>query len=278
MKKLIALLVSFVLGSNLTTLAQSQGAPEATKSASRSQNIAGATKQNPFENSLGMRFVPVPGTNVLFSIWDTRVQDYRVYGMANSKVDLTCISPGFEQGEDHPVVHVNWVESKAFCTWLTQKERKEGGIGQDQEYRLPTDKEWSAAVGESEYPWGNDWPPPKGAGNYYVSLKVDDYQYTSPVGTFSANEYGLYDMGGNVYQWCEDWYRSEMNTELFTKYPAYKDAYMPKNKFRVYRGSSWSLVAPGWLLSSARGSARPDKCQQGFIGFRCVLASSLSPR
>ena len=133
----------------------------------------------PFENSLGMKFVPVPETKALFSIWDTRVKDYRAYASASSGVDGSWQSPGFTQGEDHPVVKVSWDEVKAFCAWLTQKERSEGKISASQSYRLPSDGEWSVAVGLNEsqsgtpqakdsrtpdvYPWGTQWPPPRGA-------------------------------------------------------------------------------------------------------------------
>ena len=209
-----------------------------------------------FVNSLGMEFVFVPGTKGLFGIWDTRVQDYRAYAEANPGVDASWKNPGFKQGEDHPVVCVSWEDAKAFCAWLTQKERKEGKIGQDQEYRLPTDKEWSAAVGTGKYPWGNDWPPPKGAGNYSPSLKVDDFENTSPVGSFRANQYGLYDMGGNVWQWCEDWYDTTQ-------------------KSRVVRGASWSDFAPECLLSSGRDGVAPGH-RDGLGGFRCVLVAGSS--
>ena len=231
------------------TVAQTPVAPQTPNTA------AGATKENPFVNSLGMKFVPVPGTKVLFGIWDTRVQDYRVYADTNPGVDASWKDPGFKQGEDHPVVNVSWNDAKAFCALLTQKERKEGVIASDQEYRLPTDAEWSAAVGKTKYPWGDQWPPPKGAGNYSPRLSVDEYENTSPVGSFKANEYGLYDMGGNVPQWCEDWIDRAKTAHV--------------NRGNVF----WSGGVPQFLLSSYRGFGSPG-ARDVAHGFRCVLASA----
>ncbi len=218
-------------------------------------------------NTLGMVFNGVAGVPA-FSIWDTRVSDYRAYADANSGVGQSWKNPSFEQTDDHPVVNVSWKDAQAFCAWLTKKERGEGKIKADQIYRLPTDAEWSVAVGlEGEvggtpknkdckikgvYPWGTQWPPPKGAGNYGQGLEVDDYKYTSPVESFNPNKHGLYDMGGNVWQWCEDWYDGEQ-------------------KSRLLRGASWDYGGgPDYLVSSYRGGLSPDY-RINVIGFRCVL-------
>ncbi len=144
----------------------------------------------------------------------------------------------------------------------------EGKIKEGQKYRLPKDAEWSVAVGlgretgstpeakdqgvKDVYPWGNQWPPPKGAGNYGESLNVDSYEYTAPAGSFAANKLGLHDMGGNVYEWCEDWYD-----------PVAKAC-------RVLRGASWGNLDPVYLLSSYRYGSAPD-IRYDNVGFRCVL-------
>jgi formylglycine-generating enzyme required for sulfatase activity len=244
-----------------------------------------------------MRFAPVPGTKVLFSIWGTRVKDYAAYAEANSGVDgqWRKVEWGGEpvsNGPEHPVTMVLWTEAKAFCRWLTEKEQRAGLISGDQSYRLSTDAEWSVAVGLQEpdvgtpkdknwkirgvYPWGTEWPPPSGAGNYadgaakrrfrslnkrrFGSLSViegyeDGYATTSPVGSFRANRYGLYDMGGNVSQWCEDWYDTRQSSW-------------------VSRGGSWMSYAPDCLLSSYRGNYPPGRYYDG--GFRVVLAGGSS--
>jgi len=230
---------------------------------------------NAFVNTLGMPFVPVPGTDVQFCIWETRVKDYAAYAAANAGVDANWKSPGFTQADTHPVVEVNWEDANAFCAWLTKKELAEGKIKAGEKYRLPTDAEWSVAVGlgretggtpeaknmgvKDVYPWGKEWPPPKGAGNYSQILKVDfttgerldKFDYTSPVGSFAANQHGLHDLGGNVWEWCED-------------------KHSPTSAFRVLRGASWGFILPVSLLSSDRYYDTPDYRGNG-IGFRCVL-------
>jgi formylglycine-generating enzyme required for sulfatase activity len=217
-------------------------------------------------NTLGMVFAAVPGVPA-FSIWETRVADYAAYAAASSGVYGSWKNPGFTQTDQHPVVNVSWQDAQAFCTWLTEKERGEGKLGPKQSYRLPADWEWSVAVGLTEsrtgtpkdkdektpgvYPWGKQWPPPKEAGNYASSLSVDSYAYTSPVGSFTANSFGLYDLGGNVWEWCEDWYDSDQ-------------------KYRVFRGGSCGSDAPARLSCSCRGNDRPY-VRDGNRGFRCVV-------
>ena len=251
--------------------AEAARAEAAKAAAAKAEAAKKATKESPYENSLGMKFVPAPGTNVHFSIWDTRVKDYAVFAAAtNYAAGSEWKNPGFAQTDNDPVVNVSWDDAKVFCTWLTAKERAEGKITASQEYRLPTDREWSVAVGlppesgktpqekdakvKAVYPWGTQWPPPPGAGNYDRSLGVDSYEKTSPVGSFAANRFGLYDMGGNVWQWCED---------------EYDGVGTP----RVVRGGSWVSGNPVLLLSASRRDVDPD-IRSSVNGFRCVLGSS----
>jgi serine/threonine protein kinase len=217
-------------------------------------------------NSLGMVFAPVPGTDVRFSIWHTRVQDYEAFVRATER---EWKKVGDSQGPVYPVVNVTWEDAQAFCVWLTEQERRSGTLMATQTYRLPQDWEWSMAVGlneprtgtpaakslviEGQYPWGTQWPPPHNAGNFAQVLKVDDYERMSPVGSFKANSLGLYDMAGNTWQWCEDWH----------------DPVSKSN--RVIRGSSFGIISQGSLSSSYR-VARPPTLRGEFFGFRTVLA------
>ncbi|MDP6903227.1 MAG: SUMF1/EgtB/PvdO family nonheme iron enzyme [Verrucomicrobiota bacterium] len=240
------------------------------------KKVADEAQANAFVNTLGMKFVPVPGTEVSFCIWETRVKDYAAYAAANAGVDSGWKSPVlFTQADTHPVKSVNGEDAQAFCAWLTKKELAEGEIKVGQKYRLPTDAEWSMAVGlgkekgntpeekqsgiKDVYPWGKEWPPPKKAGNYHESLKVDKFRYTSPVGSFAANKLGLHDMGGNVWEWSEDW-----------NDPAAKED-------RVLRGASFGNgvsfgnIDPDSLLSSYRLKVMFGRGSS--IGFRCVLVN-----
>ena len=254
-----------------------QTQPE-TKPESSKPKVEAEIPTNAFVNTLGMPFVPVPGAKVQFCIWETRVKDYVVFAADNAGVEEKWKSPGYPQTDTHPVVKVNWNDAQAFCTWLTKKEMKSGKLKVEQQYRLPTDAEWSVAVGlgketgnsprekdiegappfekkveiENRYPWGNEWPPPKGAGNYHEDQAVDSYKYTSPVGSFVANRHDLHDMGGNVREWCEDWYDLDIN--------------------RVMRGACFIDGGLQFLLSSCRYAAAPDRHGSN-VGFRCVLTS-----
>jgi len=203
-----------------------------------------ATKHQPFENPLGMKFVPVPitggptgGRTVLFSVWETRVKDYEAFVKATKR---EWPKPGFPQTGEHPAVAVSWEDAVGFCAWITEEDRKIGKIGREDVYRLPSDHEWSCAVGIGKdenpaaspaakngkitgYPWGKDFPPPKGAGNFYgeeanrdpkevdkrnpffpISGYNDAFEWTGPVGGFVPNALGLYDFAGGVREWCED--------------------------------------------------------------------------
>ena len=236
---------------------------------------------NAFVNTLGMPFVPVAGTDVQFCIWETRVKDYAAYASVNVGVDGSWKNPlyksyngkilgNFTQEDTHPVVMVNRKDAQAFCAWLTKKELAEGKIKAGQKYRLPTDAEWSVAVGlgkekgstpaeknwgiKGVYPWGKEWPPPKEAGNFNKGLKVDGFDFTAPVGSFAVNKFGLYDMGGNAQEWT-------------------KDTLLPSSLTEVLRGGDWESFTPKFMLSSSRNYLIIPGGRGGGKGFRCVLVS-----
>ncbi len=252
--------------------------------------ILTANKAAPFFNTLGQPFVPVPGTNVLFCKWETRVQDYAAFAEA-AEVDGSWKKQKTQKGNvpvsfapEHPVTAVNWEEAGAFCTWLTEKEHASGKLPQAMRYRLPTDEEWSRAVGlateegetpkarsggnKTAFPWGSDFPPrAMKVGNYsdsayheklpadtegkWLEGYTDGFPTTAPVGSFDANEFGIHDLGGNVWEWCEDIIATDSTD-------------------RVVRGASWVNYQRAMLLSSARyGYSQNQRIRD--TGFRVVL-------
>jgi hypothetical protein len=234
-------------------------------------------------NSLGMKFLHVKGTTVHFCIHETRRQDYAAFADEVPVSDTAWKSfkvEGTAAGHEdsHPVVHVEWENAKKFCEWLS---KKEGKI-----YRLPTDKEWSYAEGngnkekwtksatpeslngkEDDYPWGRKYPPvdADSAGNYadktwvakfksnpYVDGYSDGFLSTAPVMSFKPNKLGLYDMGGNVSEWIEDWWNDEKVEHTL-------------------RGGAWQSSGKT-LLSSARYTQSESGTRYyRSYGFRVVL-------
>lgn len=220
-------------------------------------------------SSLGMEFHSVPGTTVLMAGYETRVSDFDAF-VQDRGYDWD-IRPHFEQGPDHPVVGINLVDALAFCGWLTDKERKEGKLNQDQAYRLPTRQEWSAAAGilsardpeatgmpaadEMEiFPWGTEWPPPTGMANL-AAREIpgfnDDYDFTAPVGKFKPTPEGIYDLAGNVWEWTQ-------NRELRA------------GGGGTLRGGSWAYFKKETLTSGYMYEV-PTDLRAPTFGFRCVF-------
>jgi len=235
--------------------------------ATRLEKSAGPASGLPFTNSLGMKFVSLG--DIYMSVWETRVQDYQAFCRATGRPYEPA---DFAQTATNPVVKVNWFDALAFCKWLTDKEHNENLIEDQQVYRLPTDSEWSMAVGlvnesgatpeardgkiRNEFPWGKQWPPPNDGGNY--SAASGRRRATMPVGSFKPNSLGLYDLGGNVWEWCGDTYKG--------------DSVVTGRDWGVLRGGSWATRNRLEMQSSYRNVI--DRSDRDVIyGFRCVLAT-----
>ena len=244
-----------------------------------------ATNAAGFTNTLGMKFVPVPGTAVMFCIHETRRKDFATYAAEvpvkdNVWKSVDMYGVKLENTDNLPVFGVRYEGAVAFCSWLSKKEGRT--------YRLPTDKEWSYAadIGPLEnwengttpemrknrkagdFPWGKNFPPNSSdrAGNYgdtsrherfpgdpYLSDYTDGFVTLAPVMSFKPNELGLYDMGGNVWEWVQDWWNENKT-------------------LHVLRGGSWTSSSRDHLRTSSRiGSDSPSVTYFKADGFRVVL-------
>ena len=229
-------------------------------------------------NSLGMRFAPVPGTAVLFSVYETRASDFERFV---NETGSEWIPPDAERGGEYPAANVTWDDAVAFCEWLTKRERAAGSLNANRRYRLPTDAEWSIAAGVPEdergtpaekstvtllrYVWGNSWPPPPNAGNFageeapvdktepdlFIAEYNDRYPRLAPVGKFTPNPFGLYDLAGNVLEFCDDWFDAS-------------------HRGRVARGGSW-MSGDARTLAATHRAEIPPRAGLDLTGFRCVL-------
>jgi formylglycine-generating enzyme required for sulfatase activity len=170
--------------------------------------------------------------------------------------------PGFDQFDDYPVVFVSWHNAIAFCDWLTNKER---GVASAPRYRLPTEAEWehSCRAGKDNlrYGFGDD------------DAKLEDYCWynrnsgggTKPVGKKKPNDWGLYDMHGNAWEWCQD----NHDPNYYKASPKQDPTGPGAGSRRVIRGGSW-VNASGTCRSAFRSAGGPGDRERS-IGFRVVL-------
>jgi formylglycine-generating enzyme required for sulfatase activity len=167
---------------------------------------------------------------------------------------------------NHPVVHISWNDALAYCKWAKK--------------RLPTEAEWEyAARGGLEqkiYPWGDELTP---EGEHQCNIwqgsfpnhnsAEDGYAGTAPVNTFKPNKFGLYNMAGNVWEWCSDWF----STSVEEKGGADNPQGPLTGKARVMRGGSY-LCHKSYCnrYRVAARSFNTADSSTGNIGFRCVIA------
>ncbi len=186
---------------------------------------------------------------------------------------------------EYPVVGVSWEQASAFANWRTEFLRR--SLGREgvyvEPYRLPTEAEWEyaarAGVDENMYPWAGDLPLSEDQGCFYANFKPNEGNYikdghliTSRVGTYTPNDFGLYDMAGNVSEWTSTAYTEsvgKLTNDLNPEYrynAAKEDPYKMKRK--IVRGGSWKDVAHN-VRSDIRMWEYQNE-QRSYIGFRCV--------
>ena len=182
----------------------------------------------------------------------------------------TWMSTGFAQTDEHPVVNVTWNDAHAFAGWLARRSK--------QAMRLPTEAEWEYAARArsiTRFYSGDDAETLANVGNvadgaakkqfpdWQTTIAADDgYVFTAPVGHFPANRFGLHDMHGNVWEWCEDWLGPYAS--LSARDPAGESDAMG---VRVMRGGSWGKRIPQIASSALRFSGAPPSRDMD-VGFR----------
>jgi len=199
--------------------------------------------------------------------WDERLKQFKV------DASYTWLNPGFEQTDDDPVVNVSWDDALEFCKWLSRAE----GV----EFRLPTEAEWEYACRAgttTRYSSGDDPETLAAVGNvadgtakerfprWTTIAASDGYVYTAPVGRFRANAFGLYDMLGNVFEWCADWY----SKDYYAQSPGEDPTGPAQETKRVFRGGGWNGEPRGCRSAFRDGS----EFRSSDTGFRVARVRS----
>jgi sulfatase modifying factor 1 len=181
--------------------------------------------------------------------------------------------------DDYPVVGVDWWAARIFCKWRTtylNNYRRSQGEFDMPSFRLPSEAEWEYASrggrDMAKYPWGSPYLAntlgcllanfKPGRGNYFN----DGFMYTAPVAVYYPNDFGLYDMAGNVSEWCEDAFYESAYPVVWDLNPRYDDLEEPR---KVIRGGSWKDVA--YFLETGTRTYEFADSSKSYIGFRCAL-------
>lgn len=165
---------------------------------------------------------------------------------------------GWGRGE-RPVINVSWDDAQKYIVWLNKQTGKN--------YRLPTEAEWECAAragSTTKYSWGNEVG--RNQANCDSCGSQWDNQQTAPVGSFKPNSFGLYDMHGNVWEWCQDWY----SDSYYASNPGTNPTGPTSGSYRVARGGSWDY-SPGCMLAFGRAYDTPDS-RKNNRGFRLVAS------
>ncbi len=188
-------------------------------------------------------------------------------------------NPGFAQSDDHPVGNISWDDAMAYCNWLTRQTQVP--------HRLPTEAEWEYSCRAGTSTWFCNGDRDQGlrlvANLADQSLTSrfpeidwscpwdDQHPFTAPVGRFSPNALGLYDMHGNVWEWCWDWYSSSYYSrgELTDPQGPEPETLRSRRRYHVFRGGGWDNY-PGFCRSADRYSSHSRTLRTNWAGLRVL--------
>lgn len=173
----------------------------------------------------------------------------------------------YRAGANYPVVYVNWEDATEFCRKLTARERAAGRLPSGWAYQLPTEAQWEYACrAGTTTPYNGDGTGVLGDYAWYAVNAWDiGERYAHLVGQKKANRWGLYDMHGNVWEWCQDWYGGKL--------PGGRDPLASAGgSLRVCRGGGWYSTAR-YCRSANRDGSGPSR-RDNDLGFRCALSPS----
>ena len=160
----------------------------------------------------------------------------------------------YSPADDYPMVRLDWDDASAYARWAGK--------------RLPTEAEWEYAcrgrLVSKRYPWGDNWDAARDYANYSGTGGKDKWDLCSPVGSFKPNGYGLYDMVGNVWEWCADWY----DKDYYESSPASNPTGPNTGEIRVLRGGSWNNYKK--TLRLTHRSYHAPSVRYSLSGFRTV--------
>ncbi len=201
----------------------------------------------------------------------TLTQDYWLGKFPVTQAQFQAImkyNPSYFDGSKRPVEKVDWDCARDFCVRLNRK--FEDKLPEGYQFDLPTEAQWEYACRAgttTAYFWGNrcNGTEPNCDGNYPcgTTAKGPYLERTTDVGTYKPNDWGFYDMHGNVWEWCRDWYNDDYGEDAI-------DPVGPSSgSNRVSRGGGW-INSARYCRSADRGSSSPDD-RDNYLGFRLAL-------
>jgi sulfatase modifying factor 1 len=232
-----------------------------------------------FTTSLLKDSVSVLGEDKIFSEYypDTTVwnSDFTFHN-GDPMLEYYFSSPAYDL---YPVVGVSWDAAKYFCLWrskMMNEYRRKQGLYILPRFELPSESEWEWAArggqASTKYPWGNPYVA-NSVGCLQANFKphrgnyeADGYSYTSPANAFEPNAFGLYNMAGNVAEWCEDAYADNAAALTWDLNTVNKDADEPR---KVIRGGSWKDIA--YYLETGTRTYEVQNKKRSYIGFRSMM-------